>query len=63
MLHMNLLRWRNWLDSLSRDIGQYPMIEISNSGHCFHCKMSCYARRHAEKNKQLIKTNKSWQKA
>ena len=32
MLHVNLLRWRDLIYSLSRDIGQYPMIEISNSG-------------------------------
>ena len=31
MLHVNLLKWRNLIGSLSRDIGQYPMIDISNS--------------------------------
>ena len=36
-------------------IGQYPMIEISNSGYCFHCKM-------LKTNKPLIKTNKARQK-
>ena len=40
MLHVNLPRWRNLIGSLSRDIGQYPRIEISNSGYCFHRKMS-----------------------
>ena len=34
MLHVNLLSWRNLIGSLSRDTGQYPMIEISNSGYC-----------------------------
>ena len=34
MLHVNLLRYRNLIGSLSRDIWQYPMIEISNSGYC-----------------------------
>ena len=29
MFHVNLLRWCNLIVSLSRDIGQYPMIEIS----------------------------------
>ena len=45
MLHVNLLKGRNLIGSLSRDIGQYPMIEISNLGYCFHSKMS------ANKNK------------
>ena len=36
MLHVNLLRWHNLIGSLSRDIGQYPMFDISNSGYCLH---------------------------
>ena len=44
MLHVNLLKWLNLIGSLSRDIGQYPMIEISNSGYCFHRKMSVFPR-------------------
>ena len=31
MLHVNLLRLRNLIGSLSLDIGQYPEIEISPS--------------------------------
>ena len=57
MLHMNLLRWRNLIGSQSRGIVQYPMIEISKSGYCFHLKMSRFAS-----VKPLIKTNKSRQK-
>ena len=33
MLHVNLLRRRKLIDSLSQDIGQYPMIEISWGSH------------------------------
>ena len=33
MLHVNLLRWHNLIGALSRDIGQYPVIEISNCGY------------------------------
>jgi hypothetical protein len=37
LLHVNLLRWRNLIGSLCQgNIGQYPMIEILNSGYCFH---------------------------
>ena len=35
MLHLNRLRWCNLIGSLSQDTGQYPMIEISNSGRMF----------------------------
>ena len=42
MLHVNLLRWRNLIDWLSRDIGQYPMIEMSNWGYGFHHKMCLF---------------------
>jgi hypothetical protein len=31
------------IGSLSQDVGQYPMIEISNSGYCFHRKTSRFA--------------------
>ena len=31
MLHVNLLRWPNLIGSLAPDIGQYPIIEFSNS--------------------------------
>ena len=41
MLTVNLLRWCNFIGWLSRDIGQHPVIEISNSGCCFHRKMLC----------------------
>ena len=41
MVHVKILRWHNLIGSLSQDIGQYPMIEISNSGYCFHRKMLC----------------------
>ena len=51
MLHVNILRWLNLICSLSRDIGQYPMIEISNLGYCFHRKMSSFAT-----NNPLIKS-------
>ena len=54
-LYVNLLRWRNLIGSLSRDIGKYPMIEISNSRYCFHRKMS----RFASVSKQI--TNKQQQ--
>ena len=55
VLHVNLL-WRNLIGSLSRDIGQYPMIEISNSGYCFHRKMSrfvCYLKQINPRKKVL----------
>ena len=45
MLHVNLLRWLNLIGLLSRDIAQYPMIEISNSGYCFHRALSRYANK------------------
>ena len=32
----SILRWRNFIGSLSRDIWQYRMIEISNWGYYFH---------------------------
>ena len=61
MLHVNLLRWCNLIGSLYRDIGQYPMIEISNLGYCFrahHGRLVTLIKT----NKPLIKTNKSRQK-
>ena len=49
MLHVNLLRWHHLIGSLSRDIGQYPEIEFSNSGYCFHGKRSRFASGSEEK--------------
>ena len=50
MLHVNLLRWCNLIGSLSWDIGQYPVIVISNSEYCCGRLVT------------LIKTNKSGKK-
>ena len=54
MLHMNLLRWSNLIGSLSLDIGQYPVIETSNSGYCSRLRNGRLVT--------LIKINKSQQK-
>ena len=51
MLHVNLVRWRNLIGSLSGDIWQYPMIEISNSEIMFSS--------HDGRLVTLIKSNKN----
>ena len=61
MLHVNLLRWRDLIYSLSRNIGQYPMIEISNSGIVWSVHDGRLVTL-IKTNNPLIKTNKSRQK-
>ena len=47
-------------DSISRDIGQYPMIEISNSG--LFKRVMVVSSLKKNPNEPQMKTNKSWQK-
>ena len=61
VLHVILLSRRNLIGSLSREIGQYPMTEISNSGYCFSVRDSRVVTL-IKTNKPLIRTNKSRQK-
>ena len=56
VVHVNLLGWRNLIGSLSRDVGQYPMIGKSNSGYRDGRLVTLI-----KTNKLLIKINKSWQ--
>ena len=60
VLHVILLSRRNLIGSLSREIRQYPMTEISNSGYCFSVRDSRLATL-IKTNKPLIRTNKSRQ--
>ena len=62
MVHVKILRWHNLIGSLSQDIGQYPMIEISNSGYCFRTHDGRLVTP-IKTNKPLIKPNASRQKA
>ena len=62
MLHVNLLRCRNLIGSLSRDFGQYPMIQISNSDIVFIARDGGLVTL-IKTSKLLLKTNKSWQKS
>ena len=60
VLHVILLSRCNLIGSLSREIWQYPMTEISNSGYCFSVRDGRLVTL-IKTNKPLIRTNKSRQ--